>query len=161
MVERFNSTFKTMLHHVVRDHPKSWYKLVPLLVWNLREVPGATTGLAPFQMVYGRLPRGILTLLKESWADEIDVPPNLTQTAVEYLQELKENLELAADYAAQHAEVAQQRYAHHYNLRARDKSFIAGEQVVVLTRDSTNKVYSQWKMGTLAKVLSPHSYLSI
>ena len=159
MVERFNSTFKTMLHHVVRDHPKSWYKLVPLLVWSLREVPGATTGLAPFQMVYGRLPRGILTLLKESWADEIDVPPNLTQTAVEYLQELKENLELAADYAAQHAEVAQQRYAHHYNLRARDKSFIAGEQVVVLTRDSTNKVYSQWKMGTVAKVLSPHSYL--
>jgi len=64
LVERFNSTFKSMLHHVIRDHPGTWHKQVPLLVWSLREMPNATTGLTPYQMVYGRLPKGILSLLK-------------------------------------------------------------------------------------------------
>jgi hypothetical protein len=45
------------------------------------------------------------------------------------------------------------------NLRAKDKTFVAGEQVIVLVRDSNNKVYSRWRLGTVQRVLSPHSYL--
>jgi len=48
-----------MLRHVIRDHPGTWHKLVPLLVWSLREMPNAITGLTTYQMVYGRLPKGI------------------------------------------------------------------------------------------------------
>jgi transposase InsO family protein len=159
LVERFNSTFKSMLHHVIRDHPGTWHKLIPLLVWSLREMPNATTGLTPYQLVYGRLPKGVLSLIKDNWAGEVEVPPNLSKTAGEYLAQLKHNLELSAQYADEHAKIAQQRYANQYNLRARDKRFDEGESVIILTPDSTNKLYSRWRMGIIAKVLSPHSYL--
>ena len=159
LVERFNSTFKQMLAHVVRDHPGTWHKLVPYVVWAIRETPSATTGVSPYEMVYARKPHGILALLKETWSGDIELPPGLTKTAVEYLQEIKESLELVADYADQHSEKRQRSYVNYYNLRARDKSFIVGDEVVVLAPDSTNKVYSRWRRGKVTKVLSPHSYL--
>ena len=47
MVERFNQTCKNMLSHVVQEHQRQWHKYVPLMVWALREVPNATTGVSP------------------------------------------------------------------------------------------------------------------
>jgi len=47
MVERFNQTCKNMLRHVVQVHQRQWHKYVPLMVWALREVPNATTGVSP------------------------------------------------------------------------------------------------------------------
>jgi len=87
------------------------------------------------------------------------LPPNLSKTANEYLTQLQQDIKLSAQYANEHASVAQQRYAHQYNLRAHDKRFDEGESIIVLTADSTNKLYSRWRLGTIAIVLSPHSYL--
>ena len=58
-------------------------------------------------------------------------------------------MELAAQSASEHAEVAQKRYTDYYNLRAREKSFIDREKVVVLAPDSSNKLYSRWRLGTI------------
>jgi len=44
-------------------------------------------------MVYGRIPRGPLTLLKENWTGVRDMPLSLT---VEYLNDLRQNLEIAS-----------------------------------------------------------------
>ena len=132
-----------MLAHVVRENPGTWHKLVPLIVWSAREIPNATTGVSPYQMVYGRIPRGVLAILKESWAGECPIEPHLPQSTVTYLQDLKEKLEMAAEYARQHSGPTQKHYADVYNLRAKDKSFVVGERVVVLFRDSTNKVCSR------------------
>jgi len=45
MVERFNQTYKKMLHHVVQQHGKQWHKFVPLMLLALRDVQNATTGM--------------------------------------------------------------------------------------------------------------------
>jgi hypothetical protein len=101
----------------------------------------------------------VLAVLKESWAGDCAISPALAQSTVTYLQDLKEKLELAAEYANEHSISAQKHYADTYNLRAKDKTFVDGEQVIVLVRDSNNKVYSRWRLGTVQRVLSPHSYL--
>jgi len=88
MVERFNQTYKNMLAHVVQQHQRKWHKFVPFMVWALREVPNATTGVSPFKLVYGRVPRGPLAILKESWAGEREVPSTLSQPVEEYLRDL-------------------------------------------------------------------------
>ena len=49
--------------------------MIPFAVWAIREVPNVTTGIAPFMMVYGRIPRGPLAILKESWTGDINLPP--------------------------------------------------------------------------------------
>ena len=75
-----------------------------------REVPNSTTGVAPC-ILYSRLPKGQLAILKDSWADELELPPNLGKFVAAYLQELKENLELAADFATKHAKAERASYA--------------------------------------------------
>ena len=45
----------------------------------------------------------------------------------------------------------------HYNKYAAEKKFQAGEQVVVLDKDSTHKTFSRWQLGTIARVRSPYS----
>jgi len=64
MAERFNQTYKNMLAHAVQKHQCQWHKYVPLMVWALREVPNATTGVSPYKLVYGRVPRGPLAILR-------------------------------------------------------------------------------------------------
>jgi len=66
MVERFNQTCKQMLYHVIQRHGRMWHQFVPLILWALREVPNATSGVSPYKLVYGRNPRGPLSILKES-----------------------------------------------------------------------------------------------
>lgn len=63
--ERFNQSYKQMIKCVIAEHPRQWHKVIPFVVWALREVPNATTGISAWQMVYGNIPQGPLTLLKE------------------------------------------------------------------------------------------------
>lgn len=86
------------------------------------------------------------------------ISPQLALATVNYLQDLKEKLEISAEYAREHSVGAQKHYTDTYNRRAKDKSFEVGERVVVLYRDSTNKVEStETRYGTT--ILSRHSYL--
>jgi len=50
---------------------------------------------------------------------------------------------MAQKYAEEHAEKAQGRYVARYNLRAREKSFKIGDQVLILTPDSTSSKLSR------------------
>ena len=78
-----------------------------------------------------------------SWAGELELPPNLVKSVATYLQELKENLEIAADFATKHAKAEQASYAEYYNRRTKDKHINVGEKVLVLAPDSSNMIYSR------------------
>src|SRR6218665_727459 len=43
IVEKWNQTFKKMIHHAIIDNPRQWHKIIPFTVWAIREVPNATT----------------------------------------------------------------------------------------------------------------------
>ncbi|GFV34627.1 hypothetical protein TNCV_1449331 [Trichonephila clavipes] len=67
LVERCNRTLKNMLHNVVRDEGRGWHLQLPYVLWAYREIPHSTTGLSPFQLLYGRQPQGPLSILKSTW----------------------------------------------------------------------------------------------
>jgi hypothetical protein len=75
------------------------------------------------------------------------------------MEELKQQLETARDFAELHSEQAQAIYVDSYNRRAKDKSFAIGENVIVLYPDSTNKLLSKWQLGTIIDIFNEHSYL--
>ena len=162
MVERFNQTCKKMLHHVMQQHGRQWHKFVPLMLWALREVPSATTGASPYMLVYGRNPRGPLTVLKESWTGENDTCASVAQPVADCLLDLRSKLSEAAEFAQSHTDAAQQGYAAHYNLRARKKKFQEGDQVIVLAPENIGEMGNRWiGPGTVVKVKSPYQTLLI
>ncbi|GFV11926.1 hypothetical protein TNCV_1784461 [Trichonephila clavipes] len=66
LVERWNKVLKDMIHHVIREYPRSWDRQLPFLLFAYREVPNTTTGVSPFRLLYGREARGPLAILKSS-----------------------------------------------------------------------------------------------
>jgi len=119
-----------MLSHAVREHQRQWHKYVRLIVWALLEDPSATTGVSPYMLVYGRVSRGPLAVIKETWSGEREIPPDLGKPVEDYLQDLQEKLGEAAQYAAEHAGKQQAGYVGRYNLRARHKRFQEGTKLL-------------------------------
>ncbi|GFR82395.1 Gypsy retrotransposon integrase-like protein 1 [Elysia marginata] len=58
MCERLNGTLETMLRKVAEDPPKDWDLYLPAVLFAYREMRQESTGYSPFEIVYGRLPRG-------------------------------------------------------------------------------------------------------
>lgn len=67
LVERFNQTLKQMLWKIFDVDGKNWDQLLPYVLFAVREVPQSSTGFSPFELLYGRRPRGMLDLAKEAW----------------------------------------------------------------------------------------------
>lgn len=66
LVERFNKILKQMLKKAIDVDGKNWDQLLPYVLFSVREVPQSSTGFSPFELLYGRRPRGMLDLAKES-----------------------------------------------------------------------------------------------
>ena len=161
LVERCNQSLKAMIYKLAQSDPRGWHKLLPFVLWSLREKPSSTTHISPYTLVYGTLPKGPLSVLKECWAGERELPFNIGKSPEEYLQTLKENLELAKTYAEYYSDIEQKRYADQYNLRSTDRRYSVGDKVIVLAPDLGGaKLYSRWQgPGTVVEVKSPYSYI--
>jgi len=92
LVERLNQSVKKMLHHVISKNPKQWTKMLPFVLWCIRESPNDTLGVSPYMMVYGRLPSNSLKILSKNWVGNQSLPSNLGKSATEFLQELQQTL---------------------------------------------------------------------
>lgn len=60
LVECFNQTLKKMLRRVVTEDGRDWDLMLPYMLFGVREVPQASTGFAPFELLFGRQPMGLL-----------------------------------------------------------------------------------------------------
>jgi transposase InsO family protein len=161
LVERCNATLKTMIHKLAEDNPKGWHKLLPYVLWSLRERPSATTHVSPYTLVYGTLPKGPLSVLSEEWAGERDAPLDLGAGAAAYLDQLRDNLEMSKLYAEYYSDIEQQRYATHYNLRSMDRRYEVGDKVIIQSPEARGaKKDGQWQgPAVITQVKSPYTYI--
>ena len=86
---------KAMLRRAASEEGKDWDKHIPYVLFAYREVPQASTGFAPFELVYGRAVRGPLDILKETWEAE----PRSTESVVSYVLAVQERLGKMAELA--------------------------------------------------------------
>ena len=124
-VERFNGTLKSMLRKAATE---DWDKLIPYQLFAYREVPQASTGFSPFQLVYGRQVRGPLDVLKEEWK----ASKRASESVVSYVLEVHENLEKMSVIVRQNLETAQKVQKTWYDKNVRQREFNEGDEVLVL-----------------------------
>ncbi|KAK7889577.1 hypothetical protein WMY93_025137 [Mugilogobius chulae] len=90
LVERFNQTLKRMLQKFVDDTGKDWDRWLPFVLFAYREVPQASTGFSPFELLYGWDVQGPLDLLRTQWEGQ---PPRKTdRNIVQFVLEMRERL---------------------------------------------------------------------
>lgn len=63
LVERFNRTLKEMSCGYIQWDPRRW----DVMLFSIQEAPQASTGYAPFELVYGHSPWGLLDVICEGW----------------------------------------------------------------------------------------------
>ncbi|XP_077531284.1 uncharacterized protein LOC144143395 [Haemaphysalis longicornis] len=143
LVEKFNGTLKTMLKRMCHEKPRTWDRYIAPLLFAYREVPQASLGFSPFEMIYGRHVRGPLSVLRELWTNEkID---DEVRTTYGYLVDLRTRLEETCQLAHDKLENAHLRQKKYYDRKCRPRKLRVGDKVLILLPTDSNKLLMQWK----------------
>ena len=140
LVERFNKTLKQMLRKTVDVDGKNWDQLIPFVLFSIREVPQASTGFSPFELLYGRRPRGMLDLAKEAWEQQ----PSPHRSVIEYVDQMQKRMGKIWPLVREHMQQAQLAQARVYNRKAQVREFQPGEFVLVLVPTAECKFLAKW-----------------
>lgn len=142
LVERFNQTLKQMLRKVVSDTGRDWDKWLPFVLFAYREVPQASTGFSPFELLYGWPVQGPLDLLKKEWEETKTAAP---EGILSYVLQMRDRLEKYREEAKVNLERAQQDQKRWYDKRARQRELKPGQQVLLLLPTCSNKLLARWQ----------------
>ena len=110
-VERQHRTLGAMLRKLMEQTGQDWAKLIPACVFAMNTAKSRTTGLAPYQVMFGRCPS---TPLSVAFGSPPRPPPS-GASAAEYALELQKRVKRAFQYAREniHNEIQRQRRIYH------------------------------------------------
>ncbi|KAK7011616.1 hypothetical protein BgiMline_003291 [Biomphalaria glabrata] len=158
LVERFNHTLVTMLKRLIDDKPEEWDTYLPAALFAYREVPHASLGYSPYQIIFGSHPRGPLEILKQTWTkDQLN---DEVKTVSKYVKDLQERLQDIRSLARSNLIKARKRQEKYYNRRAKERSLNVGDKVLLLLPKNTNKLQICWQGPfEVLKKVSPTNYV--
>ncbi|KAI2662301.1 Retrovirus-related Pol polyprotein from transposon 17.6 [Labeo rohita] len=156
LVERFNQTLKQMLRRVAAEDRRDWDLMIPCdVMFGIREVPQASTGFTPFELLFGRQPRGLLDVAREAWEQQ----PAPLRTVVEHVKQMRERIDRIMPLVREHLSKAQQAQQRHYNRAAQPREFQPGDRVMLLVPTSTCKFLASWQGPyTVLEKVGPVTY---
>lgn len=145
-----------MLRKVTSHDQKNWDNYLPYLLFAFREVPQQAPGYAPFELVYGRQPKGPLDILQHSWT----APDNTAPNVYEYVTSVQKRLEEMTAIAHENKQVAKNQQKAWYDKHTKHREFIEGEYVLVLAPHAQNKLQFHWSGPySIVRKVSPVTYV--
>jgi len=157
LVERFNATLADMMAKLTSTDQHDWDAHLPQLVWAYNTSIHASTGLTPFETLFGTAPVSVL--------DAALQPPRTPPTPLpDYVHQLQQRLVRVYDLVRDHAAVAADRHAAAYNRRHRDISYSVGDLVFLHTPrpqvGAARKLQSLWTgPWTVVERVGPLNYV--
>ncbi|XP_064083906.1 uncharacterized protein LOC135199681 [Macrobrachium nipponense] len=158
VLERWHQTFKSMLKKFCLESNLDWDEGVKFLLFAIRESPQESLGVSPFEMVYGRLLRGPLALIKDEWLK----PPDSHQTVTvqQYLSNFKETLSKVRKIASENLSKAQIKMKNNYDQKTKIRKFNPGDFVLayfpILGSPFSSKFFGPYKV---VKNVNNHTYV--
>lgn len=127
-IEKFHCSLKTMLRTFCQNNEKDWDKILPMLLFAVRDCVNESLGFTPFELVFGHEIRNPLKIFKENWLDNEVTQTNLLC----YVQDFKDKLLNAWDSAQKHLDESQTDMKEWYDRNSRERSFSIGDKVLAL-----------------------------
>ncbi|KAL1259983.1 hypothetical protein QQF64_007810 [Cirrhinus molitorella] len=128
--------------------------MLPYVLFGIHEVPQASTGFTPFELLFGRQPRGLLDVAREAWEQQQPAP---LRSAVEHVREMRERIERVMPLVKEHLTKVQQSQQRLYDRAAQPREFQPGDRVMVLVPTSACKFLATWK-GPYIERVGPVTY---
>ncbi|KAL1250544.1 hypothetical protein QQF64_018340 [Cirrhinus molitorella] len=120
---------------------RDWDRILPYVLFGVREVPQASTGFTPFELLFRRQPRCLLDVAREAWEQQLA----LHRTTVEHVREMRERIDRVMPLVREHLAKAQQAQQRHYNRAAQPREFQPGDHVMVLVPNTACKFLASWQ----------------
>ncbi|KAL8605690.1 hypothetical protein ACOMHN_064775 [Nucella lapillus] len=143
VVERFHGTLKPMIKKMIKDDPKQWHRHVAPLLFACRELPNVSTGFSPFELLFGRRPRGPVDFLADAWLESENVEE--AKNVMTYVHELRNNIVDMCKLAQDSVEQAGRVQKKYHDSKAKARSFQVKDEVLVFLPSLTNKLLMTWK----------------
>ena len=141
LCERFNRTLKSMIRKFVHEDARNWHQWLDPLLFAVREVPQASTGFSPFELLYGRKPRGVLDLIKENWEEGSSDSKN----QIQYVLDLRAKLHSLGVMSRERLHQAQESQRRLYDRGTRLRDLTPGDKVLVLLPTCSTKLLAKWQ----------------
>lgn len=142
LVERFNATLTDMLAKFTNTDQRNWDEYLNFVVWAYNSSTHASTGLSPFEVLFGYRPVSPL--------DAALQPPALptSSSAADHLHRLSARLAVVRDLVLGNSAAARHRQQNLYNAHHRFVMYDVGSEVYLHTpqprRGLTPKLQSLW-----------------
>ena len=157
LCERVNGTIKSLLIKVAHSNPSAWDRYLPCVLFAYREIPQETTKFSPFELVYGRIPRGPLSLVKDLWLNA--TPTDEQKTTIQYVCDLKERIAKSCSIASKRTQQQMDKSKKRYDLRAKHRVLKEGDLVLLFLPCGTNKISNEWRGPyKVIEVVSPVNF---
>ncbi len=141
LVERLNQMLKQMLRCVAAKDKRDWDLMLPYVLFGIWDVPQASTGFTPLELLVGRQPRGLLDVAREAWEQQLT--PH--RSVIEHIKEMRERIDRVMPLVREHLTKAQQGQQRHFNQAAQPREFQPGDRVMVLVPNSACKFLASWQ----------------
>ncbi|XP_066509706.1 uncharacterized protein [Hoplias malabaricus] len=142
LTERFNKTLKQALQKVTNNNGTDWDMWLPYVLFAYREVPQASTGFSPFELLYGRQVRGPMDVLKEAWEGE---KSEQKLNILTYVLKIRDKLSQLTSTVHENMEKAQVQQKHWYDKVARKRVLQIGQKVLILLPTSDTGLLAKWQ----------------
>ena len=157
LVERFNQTPKKMLQKFVADTGRNWDQWLPFLLFAYREVPQASMGFSPFELLYGWEVQGTLDLLLKIW--EAPATGTSDRGVVQFVLEMRDRLAKYWDEAKVNLREAQQTQKAWYDRQAKRREFQPRQNILLLLPSTNSKLLAKWQGPyTILRKMGPVTY---
>ena len=124
--ERFNRTLLGMLGTLEQDQKKDWKKYVNSLVYAYNCTPHETTGVSPYELLFGRKPNLPIDTMFEKSKEESG-----NKSTQEYIQDFQERLATTHEIVEKHTERSKQKQKSYYDKRSKEVNISVGDRVLV------------------------------
>ncbi|KAK7878779.1 hypothetical protein WMY93_030939 [Mugilogobius chulae] len=132
--ERFNRTLGNMLRSLPLTQKQKWPQQIQTLTFAYNSTVHETTGYAPFQLMFGRIPRlPVDVMFKQVLNDPVVVDHK------SYVKTLMSHLHEAARIAQKHSIKEQDKQAEGYNKKIKGTHLNIGDRVLIANKGERGK----------------------
>ena len=128
--------FKVMLRKFVRERV-----YLPYLLFAYREVPCQSTGYSPFELLYGRMVRGPLAVIKETWLEKQPSEKSL----VSHVLEIRRRLATMQKAVQERMKSTQETQKRLYDVHSSRRRLQVSDMALVLLPTPGSKLEVSWQ----------------
>jgi hypothetical protein len=140
--ERSHQVIKGILRKLCNEQPKQWHRYIDPLLFAIRTTENSN-GYTPFELLFGRLPRTHVAVLRDLWTGQDQNQE--VKTTYQYVLDIRNRIEETCQLAQKEIAKTHLKNEKRFNRHAKLRELEPGDQVLVISPKPQNKLEFIWK----------------